>query len=117
MATIKILGYPRVMARNPDREKDERNQDVALTSHALDMVALFDSSTVTAEVEADVIRGVLDADGIPSLVKRPGPYPALGFQVLVPRGKVLQAQRLLEEARTAGPEAANEAELDSEKSH
>jgi hypothetical protein len=104
------------MAQNLDREKDERNQDVVLTSHALDMVALFDSTTVDAEMEADVIRGVLDTNGIPSLVTRPGPYPALGFQVLVPRGKLMLAQQLLEEARTAGPEAATEAELDSEKS-
>ena len=104
------------MAQDPDREEDERYRDVVLTSHALDMVALFDSSTVDAEMEADVIRGVLDTNGIPSLVTRPGPYPALGFQVLVPRGKVMQAQRLLEEARTAGPEAAAEAEQDSEES-
>ena len=103
------------MAQNLNREKDERNEDVTLTSHALDMVALFDSSTVDAEMEADVIRGVLDTSGIPSLVNRPGPYPALGFQVLVPRGKVLQAQQLLEEARAAGPEAATEAELESEE--
>jgi hypothetical protein len=104
------------MGQNLDREKDERNQDVALTSHALDMVALFDSSTVDAEMEADVIRGVLDTNGIPSLVTRPGPCPPFGFQVLVPRGKVVQAQRLLEEARKAGPEAAAEAELNSEQS-
>ncbi len=104
------------MAQDLDREEDERNQDVGSTSHALDMVPLFDSSNVDAEVEADVIRGVLDTNGIPSLMTRPGPYPVLGFQVMVPRGKVMEAQQLLEEARAAGPEAAIEAELDSEKS-
>jgi hypothetical protein len=104
------------MAQDPDREEDERNQDVVLTSHALDMVPLFDSATVDAEMEADVIRGVLDSNGIPSLVMRPGPYPSFGFQVLVPRGKVVEAQQLLEEARMAGPEAAAEAEQDSEES-
>ena len=104
------------MAQDLDPEEEDRNQDVALTSHALDMVALFDSSTLDAEMEADVIRGVLDTNGIPSLVTRPGPYPSLGFQVLVPRGKVMQAQQSLEEARTAGSEAATEAEQDSEES-
>jgi hypothetical protein len=114
MYTALGLGYAGVMANDPDREQDERNQDVVLTSHALDMVVLFDASNVDAEVEADVIRGVLDSSGIPTLVRRPGPYPVLGFQVLVPRGRVVEAQRLLEEARQAGPEAADEAELESE---
>ena len=79
------------------------------------MVALFDSSTVDAEMEADVIRGLLDTNGIPSLVRRGGPYPSLGFQVLVPRGRVVEANRLIAEAEAAGPEAAAEAEAASEE--
>ena len=99
------------MAQDPE----ERDQDQLLTSRALDMVSLFDSTGVDAEVEADVIRGVLDSSGIPSLIVRPGPYPPLGIQVLVPRGKLLEARQLLEEARAAGPEAAAEAEAASEE--
>ena len=108
------------MAQDPrhdpdhDPEDDERDHDQVLTSHALDMVPLYDSSTVDAELEADVIRGVLDSNGIPSVVKRGGPFP-LYFQVLVPRGKVREAQRLLDEARAAGPEAAAEAERATEE--
>ena len=101
------------MAQDPDQDEDERDQDQILTSHALDMVALYDSSTVDAEMEADVIRGVLDSSGIPSLLQRAGPFP-LAFQVLVPRGKVQEARRLLDEARAAGPEAAAEAERATE---
>ena len=101
------------MAQDPDQDEDERDQDQILGSHALDMVALYDSSTVDAEMEADVIRGVLDSSGIPSLVKRAGPFP-LAFQVLVPRGKLQEAQHLLDEARAAGPEAAAEAERATE---
>jgi len=86
-----------------------------LSSHALDIVALYDSSTVDAEMEADVIRGLLDTNGIPSVVRRAGPYPSLGFQVLVPRGKLREAQQLVEEAQAAGPEAAAEAEAASEE--
>ncbi len=86
-----------------------------MSSHALDMVALYDSSTVDAEMEADVIRGLLDTNGIPSVLRRAGPYPSLGFQVLVPRGKLREAQRLVEEAQAAGPEAAAEAEAASEE--
>ena len=49
------------MAQDPDRDEDDRDQDQILSSHALDMVALYDSSTVDAEMEADMIRGVLDS--------------------------------------------------------
>ena len=86
-----------------------------MSSHALDIVALYDSSTVDAEMEADVIRGLLDTNGIPSVLRRAGPYPSLGFQVLVPRGKLREAQQLIEEAQAAGPEAAAEAEAASEE--
>jgi hypothetical protein len=103
------------MAQDPDGDDDERYQDEILSSHALDMVALYNSNAVDAEMEADVIRGLLDSNGIPSLLIRPGPYPPLGFQVMVPRGKVMEAQRLLEEARAGGPEAAAEAEAASEE--
>ena len=100
------------MAQDPD----ERDQDQPLTSHALDMVVLYDSSAVDAEMEADVIRGLLDANGIPSVVRRGGPNLALGFQVLVPRGKVMEANHLIADAQAAGPEAAAEAEAASEES-
>ena len=104
------------MAQDPDHDEDERYQDEVLGSHALDMVALYESTAVDAEMEADVIRGLLDSNNIPSLLIRPGPYPPLGFQVMVPRGKLIEARRLLEEALAAGPEAAAEAEAASEES-
>ena len=97
------------------QDADERDQDQPLNSHALDIVALYDSSTVDAEMEADVIRGLLDTNGIPSVLRRAGPYPSLGFQVLVPRGRLREAQQLVEEAQAAGPEAAAEAEAASEE--
>ena len=52
------------MAQDPERDDEERDRDQLLTSHALDMVALWDSSAVDAEVEADMIRGVLDSAGV-----------------------------------------------------
>jgi hypothetical protein len=100
------------MAQDPE----EQDQDQPLNTHALDMVALFDSSTVDAEMEADVIRGVLDSNGIPSIVRRAAGYPPLGFQVLVPRGRIREAQQLIAEALAGGPEAAAEAEAASEES-
>ena len=86
------------MAQDPERDNDERDQDQLLTSHALDMVSLWDSTAVYDEVEADMIRGVLDTNGIPTLMVRPSAYPSLGFQVLVPRGKIAEARQLIERA-------------------
>src|SRR5208337_863597 len=104
------------MAQDPERDDQERDRDQLLTSHALDMVPLWDSSAVDAEVEADMIRGVLDSNGIPTLLGGGvSQFPNLGFQVLVPRGKVVEAQRLIEEAKAAGPAAAAAGELASEE--
>ena len=103
------------MAQDPERDDEERDQDQLLTSHALDMVALWDSSNIDSEVEADMIRGVLDSNGIPTLLVGGPEFPNLGFQVLVPRGKVVEARRLIEEAQAAGPAAAAAGELASEE--
>jgi len=103
------------MAQDPERNEEERDRDELLTSHALDMVALWDSSAIDSEVEADMIRGVLDSSGIPTLLVGASQYPNLGFQVMVPRGKVLEAQRLIEEAKAAGPAAAAAGGLASEE--
>jgi hypothetical protein len=37
-------------------------------------------------------------------------YPSLGFEVLVPRENLRDAERLIEEAKAAGPAAALDAE-------
>ena len=100
------------MAQDPE----DRDQDQPLSTHALDLVSLYDSLNVDAEAEADVIRGLLDANGIPSLVRGAAQYPNLGFQVLVPRGKLNEARRIIDEALAAGPDAAAEAEAASEES-
>jgi len=84
-----------------------------LTTHALDMVTLPGGS-VSSEMEADMIRGVLDASGIPSLLVKASQYPMLGFEVKVPRGRVMEAEELVAEALAAGPQAATEAEEGTE---
>ena len=101
------------MAQDPDEQPDEGLVD---PSHDLDMVTLFSSSNVDAEVEATAIHSMLTANGIPSVVVGASTIPSLEFQVQVPRGTAAEAQRLLEEAREAGPEAAAEAEAASEDS-
>lgn len=102
------------MAQDPDREEVSQNQDQILTSHALDLVTLFESSTIDGEVEADMIRGILDSNGIPSIVSNTPMAGVLGVEVKVARGKLKEAELLLEAARAAGPEAAAEAEAATE---
>ena len=103
------------MAQDPEREDEQSGQDVLLTSHALDMVPLWNSGGVNAEMEADMIRGVLESNDIPAMVVGASQYPNLGFEVRVPRGKVKEAEELIEQAQAAGPDAAVEAEAESEK--
>ena len=103
------------MAQDPDREEEQSGQDVLLTSHALDMVTLWTSNGVSAEIEADMIRGVLESNNIPVMVVGASQYPNLPVEVRVPRGKVKEAEELIEQAQASGPEAASEAEAESEK--
>ena len=72
------------------------------------------SGSVTRESEADMIRGVLDANGIPSLLVTASQYPVFGYEIKVPRGRLVEAEELVSEALAAGPEAAEEAEAQTE---
>ena len=100
------------MAQDPSHDRD---QDVLLTSHALDMVTLRNFEGPTAEVEAETICGILDSNDIPAMVVGASQYPVLGYEVKVPRGKVMEAEELILQAEAAGPDAAVEAEAESEK--
>ena len=104
------------MAQDPERPDEQPGQDVLLTTHALDMVTLWESrGAVNGEMEADMIRGLMESNGIPVMVVGASQYPNLGFEVKVPRGKVKEAEELIEQAQASGPDAANEAEAESEK--
>jgi hypothetical protein len=103
------------MAQDPEREDMQQGQDVPLPTHALDMVTIWNSGTLSAEMEADVVRGILEENGIPVMVVGASQYPSLGFEIKVPRGKVVEAQELIEQAEDGGPEAADAAEAETEK--
>ncbi len=102
------------MAQDPERD-DERVESDVDPSPELDSVTLFSSSAVDAELEANAIHSVLEANGIASVVVGASVIPSLEFQVRVPKAEAAEAERLLEEARAAGPEAASEAEAASEE--
>ena len=90
------------------------NEDVVLTSHAQDMVIL-PGGRVSTEIEADMIRGVLDVNEIPSVLVTAPQTPNFGFMIKVPRGMVKQAEEAVAAALAAGPEAATEAEAETER--
>jgi hypothetical protein len=102
------------MAQDPERDDELQGEGLIDPSHDLDMVPVYDSQTIDSEVEAEVIRGILDAAGIPVILTST-PYPPLGFSVQVPQGRLDEAQRAIAEQQAAGPEAAAEAEAASEE--
>jgi hypothetical protein len=83
-------------------------------SSKFDMVTLFSSANHDAEMEANAIRGVLDASGIPSIIVGATQIPSLELQVQVPRALLEDARRVLAEAKELGPSGALEAERASE---
>jgi len=78
------------------------------------MVTLFSSSAHDAEMEANNVHALLEANGIPSVVVGPSVIPSLEFQVQVEREHLDEARKLIAEAEEAGPEAAAEAEAQTE---
>ncbi|MES1258380.1 MAG: hypothetical protein ABUS51_08115 [Acidobacteriota bacterium] len=78
-------------------------------------VPVFSSSNHDAEMEALTIKGILDASDIPTLLVGPHMLPNLDFQVHVPEHLLGRAQKIIDDARMAGPRAAEEAEAESEK--
>ena len=78
------------------------------------MVTLFSSSAHDAEMEADNVHALLEANGIPSIMVGPSVLPVVEFQVQVPRERLEEARTVIDEAEAAGPEAAAEAEAEGE---
>ena len=98
-----------------DAEEEAQGGGPLDTSHDLDMVTIYDSTAIDSEVEADVISGLLESNGIPASIVSGTPYPPLGYFVRVPRSRVEEARKLIDEARATGPEGAAEAEASSEE--
>jgi hypothetical protein len=92
------------MAQDPDHDENAGQE----------MVTLFSSSNVDAEMEAGNIHAILEASGIPSMVVGTSMIPSLEFQVQVPRENLDEARKIIAEAQEAGPAAAAEAEAATE---
>ena len=104
------------MAQDPEREEEQPESGSVDPSHDLDMVPLYFSQTIEAASEAEVIRGILESNGIPSMMTNEAPgFPNLGYVLSIPRDRVEDAKRILAEQQAAGPEAAAEAEAQTEQ--
>ena len=80
------------------------------------MVTLWSSGAMNAEIEADMIRGVLESNDIPVMVVGATLYfPICRLRSGCRAGKLKEAEQLIEQAEAAGPDAAAEAEAESEK--
>ncbi len=104
------------MAQDPELLDEEPERGSLNTSHDLDMVPLYFSQTVEAESEAEVLRGLLESNGVPVTISNSPPiYPNLGILIYVPRNRLDEARRVIAEYQEAGPESAAEAEAESER--
>jgi hypothetical protein len=83
-------------------------------SEDLDLVTVFDSDKHTSQMEAQFIRGILEAGGVPAVIVGNTALPYLPFEVRVPKARLEEAERLIAEAQASGPQAAEEAERASE---
>ncbi|MCS7026864.1 MAG: VOC family protein [Bryobacteraceae bacterium] len=79
-------------------------------SHELDLEPVFTAVGADAELEALAIHSMLEANGVHAVVVGSSALPNLPFEVRVPSEERDLALRLIEEAKAAGPAAAEEAE-------
>jgi len=96
-----------IIAANPlpDEERDVDD------SHNLDLETIYhaEGSTV-ATIETGAIVGLLEANGIATVVTGESILPQMPFDIKVAREHAKRARQLIEDAARTGPEAAEKAE-------
>ncbi|HSW50011.1 MAG TPA: hypothetical protein VLH09_07545 [Bryobacteraceae bacterium] len=97
-------------------EPEQESPQPLDTSDDLDLVTLFESSEISAQMEAQLIRGVLDAGAVPAVIVGHSTLPNLPTEVRVPKAYLEEALRLIAESQAAGPRGAEEAEQAAEGS-
>jgi len=83
-------------------------------SEELDLVTVFSSEDHDGHIKAQLIRGLLEASGVPTVMVEASPYPIFPSEVRVPKSRLEEALLLIAESEAAGPRAADEAEKLSE---
>jgi hypothetical protein len=96
-----------ILASNPPPAEDP--------SRELDLVPIYESGTpLVGAIEMMGIKGVLEANGIPTVSTGDSVQPELPITLRVPRDQLEQARRIIAEAQAAGPAAADAAEAESD---
>jgi hypothetical protein len=82
----------------------------------MDLETIYHSEgSTTAELETLAIKNVLESNGIATVVVGDSVLPNFPFEVRVTKEHAERAKQLIAEAQAAGPAAADEAELQSER--
>ena len=71
-------------------------------------------ASAASEMEAMSIKNLLDSNGIATVLVGDSVLPNFPFEVRVAHDQVERARGLIADAKTSGPDAAAEAELESE---
>ncbi len=83
-------------------------------SHKLDLVTVFQSAGTTSEMEAQSVKALLEASGIPAVLESGASMPNLPEEVRVAREDATEAKRIIAAALEAGAAGALEAEKATE---
>jgi hypothetical protein len=110
-------GEPYAILRDimPENQDDLESTQPVDASADLDMEPFFSETGAMAEMEALTIQGILQANNIPCTVVGSSTLPVVEFVVNVPKAYLEGARDAVNEARAAGPEAAEEMERLIEK--
>jgi hypothetical protein len=112
---VRVLPERQADAERLIAIRKDFNPSALNLSADLDMVPVFASDAANAEMIAAEIRSILESQGIPSVLASGSVFPNLPFEVRVPKERLEEARRAITSAEEAGPEAADEAELESEE--
>jgi hypothetical protein len=91
----------------PDKGANVDNSDLETIFHA--------EGSSTGEIEAWAIKNLLESNGITVIMVGDSVLPNLPFEIKVARDDAEGARQLIAEARSAGPAAAEAAELGFEQ--
>jgi hypothetical protein len=112
---IRVPGAQLSLAESLLNSFDTPETEGADPSHDLDMVTVRRTMGTTGEMQALAIKGILDSNGISSVVVGNSTMPNLSFFVRVSQTDLERADTAIAEAEAAGPDAAAEGELESER--
>ena len=112
---IRVAASQATLAESLLDSFDTPETEGADPSRELDMVTVRRTMGTTGEIQALAIKGVLDSEGISSIIVGTSTMPNLSFFVRVSRADLERAQAMIAEAEAAGPAAAVEGALESER--